>query len=111
MVGKLRELVPRTCNDYVVYRPGQAANVAVLIPQPPNAGPLFWTRRGPKNSRAKLPPRPGRLTLYRPLLALVPMAGIFAPPPPQSLQQILEDQQVAVLTAPEVAHFLADMAL
>jgi hypothetical protein len=109
--GKVRELVPRGCNDYVIYQPGQLVSVAILVPEPPTAGALFWTRKRAPGSQAKKPPPAGRLTLYAPIMEIIPLAGVFMREPAHSLKATIEKAAGYVLEEHELPNFIAEMTI
>lgn len=109
--GKIRELVPRGCNDYVIYQPGQLVSVAILAPEPPTASALFWTRKRAAVSQAKKPPPAGRLTLYGPLMEIIPMAAVFMREPTHSLKATIEQAAGYVLASHEIGDFIAELMI
>lgn len=110
--GELRHLVPRTCNDYVVFRPGIPALTCVVILHPPKGGRAFWLQEAAKTeSQAKNPPRPGRMPLYRPITRYIPICAVI-PNPKGILLPLIAGIKAAGVTAwggIELGEYLQDL--
>jgi len=79
--GALRQLVPPSANDYVIYHPTNPAVVAVIIPHPPKAGRAFWLQKPASGaSTTTHPARPGRVPLYSRLVEFIPICAAIPNP-------------------------------